>query len=162
MHGEKAQWRLMVRKGKGGWHGCVVENVGMCSGRVEEVASMRRGARPRVGVLVERAGNDGIRHFGWRARGYSDSGHHRVPPETAGAVGCHIGGHKQPVGTWGERGQSTVEFAIVMAGFLAVVAALSALWHALGGGLLVEHALAAASHHIHAAAAGAASDIFLY
>ena len=77
-------------------------------------------------------------------------------------MGCHIGGHKQLVGTWDERGQSTVEFAIVMAGFLVVVAALSALWHVLGDGLLVEHALAAASHHIHAAAMGAASDIFLY
>ena len=61
-----------------------------------------------------------------------------------------------------ESGQSTVEFAIVTAGFLAAGVALSALWHALADGLLVEHALAVASHHIQAVAPATIADLFLY
>lgn len=62
----------------------------------------------------------------------------------------------------GEAGQSTVEFALVTAGLLAVVIALGALWHLFGEGKAVEHALLSASHHIQLAAATAAADVFLY
>ena len=75
---------------------------------------------------------------------------------------CHIGRHKQPLGKRGERGQSTVEFAVVTAGFVAASVALAALWHAFGDGLLVEHALAVASHHIQAVAPVTVADIFFY
>ena len=61
-----------------------------------------------------------------------------------------------------ERGQSTVEFAVVTVAFLAVTVALSALWHLLADGAFVEHALAVASHHIQAVAPTTVSDIFLY
>ena len=61
-----------------------------------------------------------------------------------------------------QRGQSTVEFAIVTAGFLALVVALGAFWHMLGDGLIIEHALAVASHHIQSAAPTTILDIFLY
>lgn len=61
-----------------------------------------------------------------------------------------------------QRGQSTVEFAVVAAGFIALVVALGALWRFASGGALVEHALAAASHHLQAAAPAFISDIFLY
>ncbi|MBR3182636.1 MAG: hypothetical protein IKF56_08400 [Eggerthellaceae bacterium] len=61
-----------------------------------------------------------------------------------------------------ERGQATVEFAVVAAGFMAVTIALSVMWKAFGGGLLVEHALAVASHHIQAVAPVTIVDIFLY
>ena len=47
-------------------------------------------------------------------------------------------------------------------GFLAATLALSALWHALGGGLLIEHALAVASHHIQGIAPATLVDLFLY
>ena len=77
---------------------------------------------------------------------------------------CDCGWHKRLVGglVAGQRGQSTVEFAIVTAGFLAATVALSALWHAFGGGLLVEHALSVASHHIQSVAPATLVDIFLY
>jgi len=55
-----------------------------------------------------------------------------------------------------------VEFAVVTVGFLAVTVALGALWRMLGGGLLVEHALAVASHHIQAVAPVTIMDVFLY
>jgi len=55
-----------------------------------------------------------------------------------------------------------VEFAVIAAGFLAVTVALMALWRALGDGLLVQHALAVASHHIQAVAPVTIVDVFLY
>lgn len=61
-----------------------------------------------------------------------------------------------------ESGQSTVEFAVVMAGFLAMTVALAAMWRAFGGGLLVEHALAVASHHIQSVAPVTVVDVFMY
>ena len=61
-----------------------------------------------------------------------------------------------------ERGQATVEFAVITAGFLAMMLALSAVWHAIGDGLLVDHAIAVASHHLQTAALATVSDIFLY
>jgi len=60
------------------------------------------------------------------------------------------------------RGQSTVEFAVIAAGFMSLTIALAALWHAVGDGLLIEHALAVASHHIQTVAPATISDIFLY
>ena len=62
----------------------------------------------------------------------------------------------------GERGQGTVEFALVTAGLLAVIVACGALWRSFEGGLFVEHALTAASHHVQGVAPGAVADVFLY
>ena len=62
----------------------------------------------------------------------------------------------------GRRGQSTVEFAVVTAGFLAATVALGAMWRVFGDGLLVEHALAVASHHVQSVAPVTLVDIFLY
>ena len=78
-------------------------------------------------------------------------------------MGRNRPGHKRPVGKLrGASGQSTVEFAVITAGFLAVTVALSTMWHAFEGGLLVEHAVSVASHHIQAVAPTTIADIFLY
>ena len=61
-----------------------------------------------------------------------------------------------------ETGQSTVEFAIVTAGFMAVTAVLSLMRHVFGDGVVVEHALAVASHHIQLVAPATMVDVFLY
>ena len=61
-----------------------------------------------------------------------------------------------------EEGQATVEFAIVAATFAVVVVAFSALWHVLGDGLLAQHALAGASHHVQGVMPAYLSDVFLY
>ena len=55
-----------------------------------------------------------------------------------------------------------VEFAVVTAGFLSLAVVLSLLWHTFGDGLLVEHALAVASHHVQAVLPTTIADIFLY
>ena len=62
----------------------------------------------------------------------------------------------------GGSGQATVEFAIITAGFLAVTVALVAFAHMLNDGLIVEHALAVASHHLQAVAPVTIVDVFLY
>ena len=61
-----------------------------------------------------------------------------------------------------ERGQSTVEFAVIVLGFLAIAAALGVLWRGLEDGLLVSHALQSASHHMETVVPGVIADVFLY
>ncbi len=60
------------------------------------------------------------------------------------------------------RGQSTVEFAVVLFGFLALTAALGVLWRSFQDGLLVSHALQSASHHLETVVPGVIADVFLY
>ena len=62
----------------------------------------------------------------------------------------------------GERGQGTVEFAVVTAAFLGMLVVFGMLWRCLESGLFVEHALLSASHHVQLAAPGSAADVFLY
>ncbi len=60
-----------------------------------------------------------------------------------------------------ERGQSTVEYAMVLAASLAVVVGLGMLWGAVDGGMFVQHAVASASHNIQGMA-GSVADVFCY
>ena len=55
-----------------------------------------------------------------------------------------------------ERGQGTVEYAVVLAGVLGMLA------KAMGEGLFVEHALMSASHHLQLAALGSVADVFAF
>ncbi len=59
-------------------------------------------------------------------------------------------------------GQSTVEYAIVFAAFLALVLGLGAMADLFQSGLVVEHALQSASHHLKNVATGAWADVLLY
>ena len=61
-----------------------------------------------------------------------------------------------------EGGQSTIEFAVIMAGLAALLVGLSALMHAIDGGVFVRHALSVASHHVSAVLPVTIADIFLY
>lgn len=109
--------------------------------------------------LLAGAGNDGIRHLGGRIGGDSHIGHFGFPPEAARAVGCDSERHQRLVG--GDAGQATVEYVVVLAGFLCVIAGLAALQNAFGSGLVTEHALTAASHHV-GGSAGGLLDVFSY
>ena len=60
------------------------------------------------------------------------------------------------------RGQGTIEYAIVIAGFLALIVALGALWRFLESASLVEHAVQGASHHVSGASLGGILDVLLY
>lgn len=59
-------------------------------------------------------------------------------------------------------GQASVEYAVVLAAFLALVIALGALWRLFDLGVVVDHALQSASHHIMGVAEGSWGDVFLY
>lgn len=58
----------------------------------------------------------------------------------------HRRGHKRLVAD--ERGQATLEYALVTAALMAVVVGLWAVRQLFFGGLAADHALAAASHHV--------------
>ena len=62
----------------------------------------------------------------------------------------------------GSRGQSTVEFAVVTAGVIALVAALGVLAQKLEDGVFLSHVLAGASHCVQSAQEGCLADIFSY
>ena len=153
----------MVGKGKERCNGCVVENVGIGASRIGAHVVGSAVARGLLGEVAIGAGDHGIRDSRRSAGRDSHTRDNGVQAPAAGAVERHLGRDQQLVGTIiGDSGQSTVEFAVVMAGFLTVTVALGALWRALSDGLLVEHALAVASHHIQAVAPVTIVDIFLY
>ncbi len=60
-----------------------------------------------------------------------------------------------------ECGQSTVEYAVIMAAFLTLIIALASLWQVLDRGVFVAHALASASHHLTGVFSGVVVDAFL-
>ena len=59
-----------------------------------------------------------------------------------------------------ESGQGTVEFCLVLAGFMAVALGLGAMVHAFAGGQLPLHAIASAAHALAASPTGVLADIF--
>ena len=58
--------------------------------------------------------------------------------------------------------KSSGEYAIVFAAFLAMVLGLGTISHLLETGLVLEHALQSASHHLKDVVSAAWPDIFLY
>lgn len=60
------------------------------------------------------------------------------------------------------KGQSSVEYAIVFAAFLTVVIGLGSMANLFESGLVLDHALQSASHHLKDAVNAAWADIFLY
>lgn len=169
----------------------VYGNEGHCEEHTQERIRFRQRHRPRTTVVdrhtgfssracmcgayrrtneIEQAsgsGHDRVCDFGWRDRSHCDSCHNGIPPQAPRALGCYRKWHKQPLTRHFRRhllqaGQSTVEFALVTAGLLAVFAACGALWHFLDAGILVQHALSSASHHVGGTVLGGLGDVFLY
>ena len=171
--------RLGYREGKGDRNEVESGNAAVCDGRRAKDVRLGYYARKERFEIDERAGYDRIRHIGGRARRYRDSCNRSFQAPPAGALGCDCGRDKQSLRECGSaqtglglralldvgrsrNGQSTVEFAIVMAAFLSLVAALSVMWHLYDSGMIVDHVLAVASHHVQAVALVTVSDIFLY
>lgn len=62
-----------------------------------------------------------------------------------------------------ERGQSSVEYVLVMIAFLSMVLALGSLWHAGRDGALLNQAVEASSHQLGGSdALGSMRDIALF
>lgn len=162
-HGKVQGCKAGGRRGMRSRLGCRTDAFGAARAKVHGAIAGGRGSR---------AGYDRVRHLGRSARGDRHIGDYGFPPPPAGALECHCRRHKRFVArryahrlrrlAVSDAGQSTVEFAIVTFGFLAVAAALALLWHALSGNMVAEHAAAVASHHIQAVALGTLPDIFLF
>lgn len=60
------------------------------------------------------------------------------------------------------QGQSSVEYAIVFAAFLALLIGLGAMANLFQEGTVVNHALQSASHHLKDVASGAWAEVLLY
>ena len=56
-------------------------------------------------------------------------------------------------------GQASVEYAVVLVGFLALIIALGALHSFLEDGALIEHALQSSSHAIERICSGTTNDV---
>ena len=64
---------------------------------------------------------------------------------------------------WGRRGQSSVEYVLVMLAFVSMVLAMGVVWHAGRDGTLLRAALDAASHRLGGSGVlGGFQDILLY
>ncbi|MEG0374075.1 MAG: hypothetical protein RR547_01530 [Raoultibacter sp.] len=61
-----------------------------------------------------------------------------------------------------ERGQGTVEYALVLFSLLAIIVACGVLWHAIETGSFVDHAAMSASHNLASVSPGAFVDVLLY
>ena len=61
-----------------------------------------------------------------------------------------------------ETGQSTVEYALISAAFLALIIGLGFLWRSVASGEFEDHAVLSASHHIQSSAVGGCVDVLLY
>ena len=122
--------RCFIRR-KEGKDGYLVENIGFGC----EEARAGKGVHEESCDVCEGTGNHRVRNSGRGVSGDRHSCNRGLQAALAGALERYRRGDQQSV-----KGQSTVEFAVVTAGFIAVSVALSALWHALGDGLLVNHA----------------------
>ncbi len=131
--------------------------------------------------LPTRPRNNRIRHFGGSFGCYSNTCDNGLQAKNSGAVGRHHIWHpitlktylrrgkdadawfkKALMGKLDEgRGQSTVEYALISAAFIAIVIGLGALSDLFSGGVVVDHAISAASHGIQNLVGGAV-DVFSY
>lgn len=116
-----------------------------------------------------------------RISGYSHSGHHDIQAENPRALECHNNRNSRSLISFFRRGkeadvwfkkalmgklneglgQSTVEYALLSAAFLAIVLGLGALSDLLGDGVVVSHAISAASHGVQNSIGGAI-DVFSF
>lgn len=104
-----------------------------------------------------RSGDYRVCHFGRRARGHRHFGYHGVSAQDPRTLGRYFGGDHGALSD--QRGQGTVEYALVMAAFAAMIFALGCLWRQMETGLFIQHALASASHSIQASV-GWVVDVF--
>ena len=180
-YAEGALMRLSREEWRGGRHANEREVLATDGGKSTGRLRLGDDAHARACEIDEGPRDDGVRHPGRRACRHRDPGNHAFQAQAAGTVDCHSRWNKRTIGlscdddcAFGsrglkararlaeKRGQSTVEFAIVMAGFLSLTVALAAMWRFLGSGAIVDHVLAVASHHIQTVAPVTITDIFLY
>ncbi len=107
---------------------------------------------PCEAIRRMRPRNHRICDLGRRACGDCDYRDHCFQAKAARALGCDIQWDKRLIAD--ERGQSTVEYAIVFSALLCVLAGIGALMGVLDGGVFVHHAVTSASHCVQSSLTG--------
>ena len=146
-------------KRKGGQDEYLVKNVGMgcrsSSGLYYPGSS--------IGKVAVWAGDDGVCDPRRSLGGGSHPRDNGFSSQARGTLERHRRGNQRAVIHLGDqRGQSTVEFAVVTAGFLALLVGLGTFVNMLGDGVIIQHALASASHHLQDVPAPFIADVFRY
>ena len=157
--------RLWTRGRKGDWNGRFVKSNAFSCRCFEEVCSMDGDANSQIAKSDKGARYYRVCDSCGCSRGHRHYRSGCIQRQGTGIMGRHQRQHGNFVNLWSrlsQSGQSTVEFAVVTAGFLSLSLGLAALWRVFGDGALVEHALAAASHHIQTVFPTTVADIFLY
>lgn len=103
---------------------------------------LRRGGEIKVKL---RAGHNRVCNSRWRFGRDCHSCHHAVSPETSRIVGRNCKRHEFALSN---RGQATVEFALVVFALLCVVLGLGAILSKADLGVFIDHAITASSHNI--------------
>lgn len=124
--------------------------VRVAEGSHADVCEAIRRTRPR---------NHRICDLGRSACGDCDYRDHCLQAQARRIVERDLKRHQQLVAD--ERGQSTVEYALVFTAFLGVVAGAGAIMGAVGDGLFVQHAVTSASHCLTSSVA-ALTDVFCF
>ena len=142
------------------------KNNGKEKSKINQILQFQRISRNKimdVGEFKERSGHNRIRNNSWGYCSYCYTCHRWFSRKNIFTLGNNLRRYKSIVRKSAKNeGQSTVEFAIVAAAFIAITIALGALWQFFNGGSLVDHAVANASHHISDVLSFAVNDIFLY
>ncbi len=99
----------------------------------------------RESIANQGSGHDGICNLGWRIGGDSHPGNHHVPSENSRAVERHSKRHQWPVR---RQGQSTIEYALVTAGFLALLTGTGVLMHYIAEGRLASLVVESLTHRL--------------
>lgn len=121
------------------------------------------GFDPSICEIRARPRNNRIRYFSRCTGRHCNYCNHAVSSKTRRAVECHRRRYQWFVRQLhAEDGQSSVEFALITAGFLALIVTLGLLWHVFSDGLATQHVLSAASHHLKGIPAPNIADIFRY
>lgn len=109
-----------------------------------------------------------ICHFSRSFGGHRDPGNHDFQAEDSRTVDCDKRWNHgtlvkgKSLAVCDDKGQATVEFALVMFAFMGLCAGIASLWHGLSGGMFGAHILMAASHHVILTLPGGLADVFLY
>lgn len=101
--------------------------------------------------LHERPRDNRIRNPRRGIGGHRDHRHHDIQAKAGRALAGNLRRHKQSLEN---RGQSSVEYAIVLGTALCIICALGLLYEQAESGTFLSHALSAASHNIQSSVGG--------
>lgn len=139
------------------------EKIKPCESSSVEFLRQINGGYPEAINLQKRTRHNRICHISWGFSSHSHGGHNVIQAKARRAMEWHCHWHKQSLKKLLQQdGQSSVEYAVISAGFLCILAAISYLLQLIKDGILLDQLLAAASHLLINVPAPNIADIFKY